>query len=147
MRLFSACLLGEACRYDGCSRTDGRAARMAAKGAFTTICPEELGGLPTPRPPAEIQGGDGANVLNGKARVVNTGGMDVTENFIKGAFEVLKIAELGKFEEAILKQRSPSCGSGLIYDGGFSGKLIKGDGVAAALLKQNGIRVFSEENL
>jgi uncharacterized protein YbbK (DUF523 family) len=101
------------------------------------ICPEQLGGLPTPREPAEIRG----------ERVVTRSGKDVTENFKRGAKEVLKIAKLYGIKEAIMKQRSPSCGCGEIYDGTFSGKTIKGDGVTTTLLKKNGIKVISEKEL
>ena len=101
------------------------------------ICPEQLGGLSTPREPSEQRGN----------KVITKSGKDVTENFVKGAKEVLKLARLFGIKEAILKQRSPSCGYGQIYDGTFSGTVIKGDGVTTALLKINGIKVISEEDL
>ena len=110
-------------------------------------CPEIAGGLPTPRAGAEIVGGEGIDVIRGKARLINENGKDVTNQFIKGAKNTLKVAKMHHATMAILKQGSPSCGSRFIYDGSFSGKTIPGKGVTAALLEQNGIKVFSEENL
>ncbi len=101
------------------------------------VCPEQLGGLPTPREPAEIREG----------RVITKSGKDVTENFKRGAEEVLKIAKMFGIKEAVLKQGSPSCGCGRIYDGTFSGKIVEGDGVTVALLKRHGIKVITEEDL
>ena len=100
-----------------------------------------MGGLPVPRSPAEIQNGNGADVLSGRARVVTLNGVDVTSEFLKGAHEALRIAKAVGAEEALLTEKSPSCGCGEIFDGSFSDKFIVGDGVTAALLKQNGIRV------
>lgn len=120
---------------------------LAKTETLIPICPEQLGGQPTPRSNAEINGGDGMNVLQGKAKVVEPDGTDVTSYFICGAEEVLKIAKLFDIKEAILKQRSPSCGSGQVYDGSFTGQITKGDGVTTALLKKNGIKVISEEEL
>jgi uncharacterized protein YbbK (DUF523 family) len=137
MKLCSACLLGVECRYDGKSKTNRKVLQLSKKEALIPICPEQLGGLPTPRTPAEQ--------INDK--VFTRAGKDVTLNFIQGAKEVLKIAKIYGVNEAILKQRSPSCGCGQIYDGTFSGKIIKGDGVTTALLKKNGINVLSEEDL
>ena len=155
MKLCSACLLGVKCRYDGKSRPNEKVLALAKKEILIPVCPEQLGGQQTPRPNSEIKNGTGADVLKGKAKVVereaiergNTGSLDVTEQFIKGAEESLNIAKTFGIKEAILKQRSPACGSGRIYDGSFSGRLIKGDGVAAALLKKNKIKVISEEEL
>jgi len=101
------------------------------------VCPEQMGGLSTPRETAEKK----------KGKVITKSGKDVTLNFKKGAREVLKIAKLLGIKKAILKQRSSSCGCGKIYDGTFSGKVIKGDGVTAALLKRNKIKVITEEDL
>ena len=147
MRLCSACLLGVKCRYDGKSKPNEKVLAISKKEALIPVCPEQLGGQPTPRPDAETKGGDGLAVLEGKAEVVESNGKDVTLNFIAGAEEVLKIAKLFNVKEAILKQRSPSCGCGQIYDGTFSKKLTKGDGVTTALLKRNGIKVISEEEV
>lgn len=137
MRLCSACLLGIKCRYDGFSKLNEKIIALAKKEVLIPVCPEQLGGLPTPRAPSEQQG----------RKVVTDSGIDVTENFNNGAEEVLKIAKLFNINEAILKQRSPSCGSGQVYDGTFSRKLIPGNGVTAELLKRNGIKVISEEEL
>jgi len=105
-----------------------------------------LSGLPTPRPPAEIQGGDGRDVLEGRARVVNIEGKDVTAEFLAGAQKALRIAQRRGIKEAVLKARSPSCGVGQIYDGSFSGRLREGDGVTTALLKRGGIIVKNNED-
>jgi len=137
MKLCSACLLGIRCRYDGKHNLNEKVVELAKREKLIPVCPERLGGLPTPREPAEIQGN----------RVVTYSGKDVTEYFERGAKKVLKIAKLLGIKEAILKQKSPSCGSGKIYDGTFSGTIIKGDGITARLLKKNGVRVISEEEL
>ena len=135
MKLVSACLLGIACRYDGKSKPDERVLRLLRKGEILIpVCPEQLGGLPTPRIASEQQG----------EKVFSKTGYDVTENFLRGAEETLRYAEIYGIKEAILKQRSPSCGSGQIYDGTFSGIIIEGNGVTAALLKRKGIKVRSE---
>ena len=97
--------------------------------------------MTTPRPAVEISGGAGADVLDGNARVVSSSGTDATENFIRGAREVLRIARAAGVKEAILKAKSPSCGCGRIYDGTFSGRLIEGNGVTAEILIRNGIKV------
>ena len=110
------------------------------------ICPEVLGGLSIPREPAEIVGGEGEDVLDGHAKVITNTGIDVTEQFMKGANETLKIALDLDATMVILKERSPSCGSSMIYSGEFNGNKKKGTGVTAALLKRNGIQVLSEEN-
>ena len=137
MKLCSACLLGVKCRYDGKSMTNDKVIALAKKEILFPVCPEQLGGLPTPRIPSEQRGGG----------VFNKEGVDVTEQFMRGAEETLKIAQIMGVKAAILKQISPSCGCGKIYDGTFSGKIIKGDGVTAALLKKNGIKVITEEEL
>lgn len=147
MKLCSACLLGVRCRYDGKSMPNERVLLLSNDEILIPICPEQLGGQSTPRDDAEIVGGDGYDVLNNKARVVESNGRDVTQYFVSGAEEVLRLAELFGIKEVILKQRSPSCGTGQIYDGTFSKKLIEGDGVTAALLKRNGLEVISEEDL
>lgn len=146
-KLVSACLLGINCRYDGRNELNERVTRLASGEFLIPICPEQLGGLGTPREPSEIVGGDGSDVLDGNARVFSRGGRDVTENFLRGAEEVLKIAKSLGAKEAILKSKSPACGCGKIHNGTFSGVLVEGDGVAAALLKRNGIRVVTEEDL
>lgn len=145
--LVSACLVGIKCRYDGKSNPHQKLTEPFKKGSLIPICPEHFGGLSTPRPPAEIFGGDGQDVLSGKAKVIQKDGTDVTENFIRGAKIVLEFAGRLDVKEVVLKARSPSCGCGLIYDGSFSDELIPGDGVTTALLKQNGIKVKTEEDL
>ena len=141
----SACLAGECCRYDGNANPNSRAKELCAGGALM-ICPECLGGLPIPREPAEIVGGDGAAVLDGTARVLTKSGVDVTDAFLHGAQKALVLCTENGITEALLKARSPSCGCGVIYDGTFSGSKICGDGVTAALLKRNGIRVYTESD-
>lgn len=137
MKICSACLLGIKCRYDGKEKKNRKVINLSRKEILIPICPEQLGGLSTPREPAEQKG----------RRVVTKSGRDVSENFERGAKQVLKMAKLYGIKEAILKQRSPSCGCGQIYDGSFSGEIIKGDGVATSLLKKNGIKVKTEEDL
>jgi len=147
MKLCSACLLGVKCRYDGQSKPNEKILELARRETLIPVCPEQLGGQPTPRPDAEIRGGDGKAVLNGTAKVVESSSRDVTAEFIAGAEEVLKLAKLFGATEVISKQKSPSCGCGQIYDGTFSKKMITGDGVTAALLKENGLTVISDEQL
>jgi uncharacterized protein YbbK (DUF523 family) len=141
MKLCSACLLGINCRYDGKNKTNKKILKLSKQGKLIPVCPEQLGGLPTPRIPSEIQGLSGEYVLNGRCKVLNRNGEDVTEFFIKGANETLRIAKLFDIKEAIFKQKSPSCGCGKIHDGTFSDKLIDGNGVTTALLKKNGIKI------
>jgi uncharacterized protein YbbK (DUF523 family) len=146
--LVSACLLGLDCRYDGQSCPDQRLRKPAALGYFLPLCPEVFGGLPTPRLPAEIEnahaGLDGHAVLDGRTRVLASDGRDVTAQFLSGAKGALAVAQREGIHQAILKSKSPSCGLGQIYDGRFSGKLVRGDGVSAALLSRSGIQVFTE---
>lgn len=137
MKLCSACLLGIECRYNGQGKLHNKVIKLAKEEVLIPICPEQLGGLPTPREPAEIKG----------KRVLTKTGRDVTNNFSKGANEVLKLANAFDIKEAILKQKSPSCGCGKIYDGTFSNRLIKGDGITTKLLKKNGIRIITEGDL
>lgn len=142
MKVISACLVGCDCRYDGGSKLVEELQAMVQRGEAVFVCPEQLGGLSTPRPPARIHGGTGADVIDGKAKVLTNAGVDVTEQFLKGAQEALKMAQLVNAREAILKERSPSCGSSHIY--GDHG-MIDGHGVTAALLERHGIKVYSEE--
>jgi uncharacterized protein YbbK (DUF523 family) len=148
MKLISACLLGIKCAWDGQDiyKSD-KAIELSNSEMLMPVCPEQLGGLRTPRAPQEIQGGNGEDVLDGKCKVLNIDGKDVTHEFITGAEETLKIVKLLHIEEFIGKSRSPSCGCGQIYDGTFSRQLIDGDGVTTALLKRNGIRIITEEGL
>ena len=135
--IVSACLLGTACRYDGKSKPNTAVLRLLERHTLIPVCGEILGGLPTPRIPSERCG----------ERVVMRDGTDVTENYRRGAEEVLHLARLYGAEAAILKERSPSCGSGRIYDGSFTGTLTDGWGVTAELLRQNGIPVYGESEL
>lgn len=144
--LVSACLAGRACRFDGSSSKDDRLGRLVAEGRAVLVCPEEDGGLATRRPPAEIVGGDGHDVLSGRARVVTRDGADVTEAYLRGARAALDAARRTGAEVAILKARSPSCGKGCIYDGSFTRAPTEGDGVTTALLEANGIRVVTDED-
>ena len=148
MKLISACLLGIKCAWDGQDiyKSD-KAIELSNSEMLMPVCPEQLGRLRTPRAPQEVQGGTGEDVLDGKCKVLNIDGKDVTQGFIAGAEETLKIVKLFHIEGFIGKSRSPSCGCGQIYDGTFSRKLIDGDGVTTALLKRNGIRVITEEDL
>jgi len=136
MILVSACLAGEPCRYNGLGFICPSVAELVAAGQAFAVCPEVLGGLSTPRPPAEIVAG----------RVVTVAGEDVTGAYQAGAQLALKLARQAGCRTAILKARSPSCGCGQIYDGSFSGRLIAADGVFAALLKTAGIVVQTEED-
>ena len=147
--LISRCLLGEPVRYDGNSRplNDPRLRRWQKEGRLIPVCPEHDGGLPTPRPPAEIVGGEGEDVLDRRARVINEKGADVTAAFLKGAHTALKAAQAAGCRFALLKARSPSCGCCGIYDGTFTGTLKQGRGVTAALLTRHGITVFDETKL
>lgn len=145
-KIVSSCLTGIPCRYDQRHRLIKEIREMVEKGEAVPVCPEQLGGLPTPRNPAEIVGGDGADVLDGKARVVDCEGNDVTEQYLKGAYEALTIAKQVGAEEAILKEKSPSCGSCWIYNGTFQGIKRRGEGVTTALLRRHGFRVRSEES-
>jgi uncharacterized protein YbbK (DUF523 family) len=148
MKLISACLLGVRCNWRGDDEyRSNRAIKLSMVETLIPICPEQLGGLATPRSPQEIQGGTGEDVLNGKCRVLNKSGEDVTEEFIKGAGETLKIASMLDIKEFIAKSGSPSCGCGHIYDGTFSGRLIDGDGITTSLLKSNGLIIIPEEEL
>ena len=139
--LISACLTGKCCRYDGASRPSEKARRIMEQNEYKLICPECDAGLATPRPPNEIVGGTGEDVLNGSAKVVNSEGADVTAAFIRGAEHALRLAREFGAERVYLKAKSPSCGVKRIYDGTFSGTLRDGMGVTAALLTKHGIEV------
>ncbi|MDF2683837.1 MAG: hypothetical protein K0R47_5027 [Brevibacillus sp.] len=146
MKMISACLIGCECRYDQKSCLDQELEQLLREGKVIPVCPEQLGGLPTPRPPAEIIGGDGFDVLDGKARIFDLKGNDVTEEFLMGAQQALKLAQTVGATSAILKENSPSCGSTFVYDGTFSGKKVTGTGLTAALFRRNGIEVQSEQH-
>lgn len=135
--LISACLLGAQCRYDGQSKPVLEMVALSEQFDLVPVCPEQLGGLPTPRTPAERI----------EERVITQDERDVTAEYRRGAEQALHLARLCGCRIALLKERSPSCGSGTIYDGTFSGGLTAGDGVTAALLRENGIAVYGESEI
>ena len=147
MILVSSCLCGEKCKYSGGDNYNEDVIAYCQGKEIVKVCPEVMGGLAIPRPPAEIVGGKAKNVLEGKAKVLSKEGHDVTEAFVKGAKETLKIAEKYHIKEAILKANSPSCGKGTIYDGHFCGRLIEGNGITVQLLLDAGIHVKTEKDL
>lgn len=140
MYIISSCLVGIKCRYNGSCTLIPELQEMIKKGQALAVCPEVMAGLPTPRTSCEIQQTDTTKI------VTNISGEDLTETFNKGARQTLDICKTKGINKAILQSRSPSCGFGKIYDGNFSGKLIKGNGITADLLKQNGIAIWTEEN-
>ncbi len=146
--LVSRCLLGHRVRYDGGAHGPfDQLARWQAEGRVVALCPEVAGGLPTPRPPAEIPGGQGAQVLDGQRAVLTIAGEDVSAAFLAGALQALALVQAQGIRLAVLKARSPSCGNRENYDGSFSGVKVVGEGVTAALLRRAGVQVFSEEEL
>lgn len=140
--LISSCLLGFPCRYDGKSKPVPLPKELTDKVELIPVCPEVMGGLSTPRPPAEI-----VSRSAGAIKVVNSEGTDVTQNYLAGAKKALEIAKANDCTFALLKEKSPSCSGGKVYDGTFSRTLTDGDGVTAALLKANGIKVFGESEI
>jgi uncharacterized protein YbbK (DUF523 family) len=147
--LISSCLLGERVKYNG---GDNRVLSTILEtwlrdDRLLPFCPEVTGGLPVPRNPVELQNGEGADLLQGKATAIDTTGCDVSDYFVKGAQAALELAQKHAVTIAILKERSPSCGSHLIYSGNFDGTVKPGKGVTASLLEQHGIKVFSEFQL
>lgn len=143
MILVSACLLGINCKYNNSNNENKKVKEYLQDKEFIIACPEQLGGLSTPRDPSEI-------IKDNKIKeykVISNKGTDVTEKFIKGANETLKIAQLYNCNEAIMKDGSPSCGSKYIYDGSFVGKKIPGEGITSSLLRKNNIKVISEKEL
>lgn len=138
MRLLcSACLLGVSCRHDGTGKLSQKVTALLEGHELVPVCPEQLGGLPTPRTPCEIR----------NTRVISRDGFDRTEAFTKGAQEAVRLYHMLGCRAAILKDKSPSCGKGLIYDGAFSGALVSGNGVLAQRLLDEGIRVYTQEDL
>lgn len=146
MILVSACLCGENCKYSGGNNKNKGVLNFLKEKSYIKVCPEELGGLTTPRNPAEIIG-CASEVLNNNDKIVDNNGKDVSGEFIRGAFETLRIANENDANMAILKANSPSCGKGIIYDGSFNGIKISGNGITSELLIQNGISVFTEDEI
>lgn len=147
MILVSACLLGHRTKYSGGSNDTPLLMEHSSRSQFIVFCPEQLGGLPTPRPPSEIIAGSGEDVLDGYSKVISDKGDDVTDFFIRGAEKSAQIAAKYHITAAILKQRSPSCGSRHIFDGTFKHQVKPGMGVAASMLHKLGIPLYSEEEL
>ena len=145
--IVSACLVGLECRYNGKHKENKLIREMLPQAKLIPVCPEQVGGLPTPRPPAEIVDGSGLDVLENRARVVNIKDEDVTDFFIRGAFQAVKLAKTLGCKRAILKERSPSCGVTRIFDGSFNGQIRDSQGVTTALLVKEGIKVVSENDL
>ena len=147
--LVSACLMGEAVRYDGRSKPLRHPLldRWRAEGRLVILCPEMSAGMPVPRPPAEILGGTGAAVLDGRAAVREATGDDITQGFLQAAENALALARRTGCRHALLIDGSPSCGSTRIYDGRFAGTKREGEGVTAALLRRHGIRVFADHEI
>ena len=135
--IVSECLAGINCRYDGKNNKNEKVLEFIRNNNCILVCPEQLGGLSTPRIPAEILGD----------KVINKNGEDVTHNFKNGALEALKIAELYNCKKAVLKAKSPSCGSKMIYDGSHTGKLKEGTGITTKLFIENGIEVVNEDEI
>ncbi|MDC5330744.1 DUF523 domain-containing protein [Acinetobacter baumannii] len=147
MLLISACLIGEPVRYDGCSCLHTTLKQLFLNKKAHALCPELLGGFSTPRLPAEIVGGTGQDVLNGKAKILDSSGLDVTELYLKGAYRTLEVAQQIQASCVVLKENSPSCGSQKIYNGTFQGEKITGVGITTALLQRHGFEVISENEI
>ena len=146
MYLISSCLCGVNCKYSGSNNLNEDCLKLLQEGKAILVCPEQLGGLSTPRTPAEIEGTSNG-VLYENDKVITKDGIDVTKEFIKGAMETLHIAKLSNVKTAILKEGSPSCGVNYIYDGSFTGKKVSGKGITATILNNNEIDVISELDL
>ena len=144
MILVSACLLGLRCCYNGCDNMDQSVLDMREKYILIPACPEQLGGLQTPRPPSFFIKGDGSQTIEGIDNLINDQNENVSSQFRNGAEETLKICQLFNIKTAILKEKSPSCGTHQIY---LKEKLTKGMGVTATILKSNDIRVMSENDI
>lgn len=147
--LVSACLLGQRVRFDGrdAAVSDAVFGRWRDEGRLVPICPEMAGGLPVPRPPAEIDGGDAEAVLFGRAAICTEAGQDVTDAFVTGAEMALAACRRHDLRMALLKEGSPSCGAHRVNDGHFSGNKVPGQGLTARLLMRHGIRVFGEHEI
>ena len=141
MILVSACLVGINCKYSGGNNYNQKIFDLVKEGKAIPICPEQLGGLNTPRKPVELK------VINGKRYAIDNEGNDLKENFERGALEVLNLAKNLNINKAILQPRSPSCGVNKIYSGNFDNKLVDGNGILAELLKQNGIDALTPNEI
>ncbi|MBN1526669.1 MAG: DUF523 domain-containing protein [Candidatus Omnitrophica bacterium] len=141
----SACLAGLNCTYKGKNKLDPSVRLLVEWGGAIPVCPEVLGGLPIPRENSEISGGDGSDVLAGRAKVMTPSGRDVTRHYKEGSRAILSLAKRLGIKKAVLKANSPACGYGRIYDGSFKRALKKGDGVLAALLRRHGIKISTEK--
>lgn len=144
--IISACLCGVNCKYSGKNNINDKCMKLFREGKAVLVCPEQLGGLSTPRNPAELDS-TAKEIVNGLGNVVDNSGNNVTKQFIDGAYETLKIAKGAGISKAILKEGSPSCGCNFIYDGTFSGNKVKGKGITTYVLEQEGINVISDEDL
>jgi len=147
MILVSMCLAGIDCNYKSESKPNERVKELIRKNKAIPICPEQLGGLTTPRSGSRILSGNGNDVIDGRTRIITDKGNDVTENYLKGAELTLQLCKEFNIKTAILKQGSPSCGNGKTQGGENERESVDGDGVTTALLKRNGIEVYSEEDL
>lgn len=147
MILVSACLLGHNCKYNGKNNLRPDIIKLGETSVLIPVCPEQLGGLPTPRSPAQFDRAGGAALLKNKSKIIDSSGKDVTENFLTGAYRALSIAQENGVNKAILKERSPSCGVNSVYIIEKGDRAVPGMGVTAALLKQHGINVYSDEQL
>ncbi len=145
--LISSCLIGKKCAYDGRDRYDPEVASLAKACDFVDICPELSAGLGCPRVPHEISGGDGNDVLSGDAAIITESSQDYTQEFLLGAQNALDLAINNNIRIAVLKSKSPSCGTAAVYSGRFDGKLNNGMGVTAALLKRNNINIYNENEI
>ncbi|MBD8498582.1 DUF523 domain-containing protein [Paenibacillus arenosi] len=146
MIMVSSCLAGLEVRYNGTHCLHDKVKQLVENNQAVTVCPELMGGLPTPREPAEIVNGDGYDVLNGLAIIRDRAGVDVTAAYMEGAMRTLELAQQLQATFVVLKENSPSCGSSKIYNGKFIGEKIAGNGITAALLKKHGFNVISEDD-
>ena len=146
MYIISACLCGVNCKYSGKNNLNEKCMKLFREGKAILVCPEQLGGLQTPRNPVELDS-CAKEVVEGDGKAVDNSGNDVTKQFLDGAYETLRIAKEAGINKAILKEGSPSCGCNLVYDGTFCGNKIEGKGVTAYILEQEGINVISDEDL
>ncbi|WP_017727945.1 DUF523 domain-containing protein [Halalkalibacterium ligniniphilum] len=147
MIVVSSCLAGSECRYNGTHSLIKKVEELVKQNKAVMVCPELLGGFSTPREPAEIIGGRGEDVLTGKAKVIEKSGNDVTSLYVAGAYKTLELAKQVQATCIVLKEYSPSCGSGMIHDGSFSNAKRVGEGVTTALLRKEGFQVISEREL